>query len=353
MPNDDEATQTGVELEQVEGVVEGAEVEAELEEEVEQPAEEPSDRDLMLANIQKKRIAELVEEGVELDLKPEGEAEVLEDPELEEGELPDLPDGEAGKEVKPEGETEVAIKVDGEEVPGVTEKDIREYQKHLAADKRLEDVNARSKELDLRAQNVANAEAQAARLIEDAKSKQKSNKVAINDDVAKDLSNAILTEDNAAVAKILGQVVQSVQVDTPAQNNQPLDIDKAVATAIQADRYKTQEKEARNKFATEHSDIAGKPLLLKMVNERVAELWQANNEAEPWDLFDRAANDVRDEVGLAKEVKPPTPQHKKTQVPSVPKRASGRVSINRELPPPKTIKQTVASIVADRNARLS
>lgn len=116
------------------GVSENEELNEEIEQEIdefeEQPEERPkSPRELAMEEVVKSRRENLIKDGFELDLEEEEE--------------------ETEQEVKPK--KKIVAKVDGVEEELTQEeldKRLREYQKHKAADKRLEEAAAKMKELE-------------------------------------------------------------------------------------------------------------------------------------------------------------------------------------------------------------
>lgn len=290
-----------------------------------------SAREEMLASIQKKRIAELEEDGVEFEAKePEEDEDVLKVEEVEEEE--------------PEEEV-VEVKVDGEDQT-VSAKEIREYQKNKAADKRLEEASTKAKALEARELALAKAEMMLAERDAEAKRQTKAKPVAIQKDVASKFSEAILTEDHDTVAELLSQVAQT------RQQVPPVNVDSVVQTAVEkavnASNYKTKVEKANAKFAKTHEDVVNTPIIQSMVNLRIKEMWDRNPEMEPWDLFNSAAVAVKDELGMKPKEEP---VHKKTTIPKTPRRASSKSNINRDGPPPLTKQQKMARYIESRNAR--
>ena len=210
---------------------------------------------------------------------------------------------------EPELEPEtIKIKVDGVESE-VTEKEIREYQKHKAADMRLNDINKTTEDLakrqvDIEAAERRIADREAEKAAQVVAGKEKAD--AIDYDALSDqIMSGVLEEDKAKVTEALRKMTPkkdatAIQVQ-PAQTLSKSDIHSIIDSR---DMWKEQDK-AKKKFAEDYPHIAGVKWLKDAVNERTKVEMTDDPAASVGEIISRAAkyidNGLKDITGKEEE----------------------------------------------------
>ena len=262
--------------EEIPDVEESGKVELILDEKIPAEPEVKSNRDTVMDQITARRNQELSEELGEPIVEEE------EEPPVEEKRIPD----EAA---------EVTVRVDGVESK-VTEAEIREYQKQKAADARLEEASAKAQELaDREAELVARENAFAAR-------EQELAAAELVDDVddselAKDLIAKVFAEDEAGVTDVIKKVRRVQQ--PAAAPTAPEVSDDAVNLAVERTLKGRERKEAIQKFAEAYPTLDSNAGLRYAVDAQTIVERQADPDASVWDIIDRAAKHVKQEMAAA------------------------------------------------------
>jgi hypothetical protein len=189
----------------------------------------------------------------------------------------------------------LTVKIDGEERK-VTEAEIREYQKQVAADKRLEEAAALRRSLEERqaAIEARERELEARRTVE------------VEDDIdpsvlAEDLIESVTMEDKERTTEIIKKLrgkkdVAAIQ-QAPAVD--PRYIDSAVTAALD----RKEQAKAVERFNSEFPELATRPGFRAEVNARTIEEWKIDPAASYWDVIERAANHVKRELSSVFGVK--------------------------------------------------
>ncbi|MBW2632153.1 MAG: hypothetical protein JRC90_10450 [Deltaproteobacteria bacterium] len=201
-------------------------------------------------------------------------------------------------EIEPSDKT-VKIKVDGIESE-VTEKEIREYQKQIAADKRLEDAAKKEKELLDRQAAIDAKEiklSDSIKTFEEITKKTQAIKAEEDDDseaLADQLITSVFEEDKKTTAKILkkirskpetGKVIETQKIDRG-------ELSQAVNLALSEEKRLA----AVRNFEKNHTDIAKRPGLRTEVNERTKVEMREDPGASWEDVIERAVKYVRKDL---------------------------------------------------------
>lgn len=260
-----------------------------------------SDRDKLFEEITQRRHEQITGEIGDVEEVDHG-TDPIEDP--PEGAVT----GEPESETLPAEEETVTVKIDGEErtIPkDEFDRQIREYQKHAAADKRLKEATDRANELAERERRLqerekvlAKREAAPPAAIEVPKEDFKV--------LAQKLSTAMFQEDTDEMAAILTQI-QGAGGQVASQTQ--ADINAIVARQVQEELSNREMKshqvtlrKAVSKFNTEYKDLAEDPVLQAAVDRQTIEEQRLDPEADPWTIIKRSAEHVKDR--LVKASKP-------------------------------------------------
>ena len=299
------------------------------------------DEDVMAQVIRQNN--ELSNEGFEEVV--DDDLETLEGEEIEEEIPEEVVAEEVEEEVKP-----LTIKVDGEvkdvtpeevadrlgvDPENISDKNMVEYQKQVAADVRFNELDKKSKALAAKEKELE-AKAKAIPAKEEAP-------VDLSE-LHQQYADAVLTDDIKAQEKAFDALIAA---KVSSQGTNTAEIMQQATIATQKILYDNEVKKAQKKFALEHKDILANPILNNAVNTEAQKVWEADKGKDPWDVLDTAAKNVRQAFGKP-EVKP---HPKKTSAKPI-KAAAAKADIGKDKPPPPTRKQTVASMVADREAGL-
>ena len=235
--------------------------------------EDKMSREDVMEGIAARRKEELLDEIGET-IEPEVKIEPIVEPEPE-------PIAEVDKKVK--------IKVDGVESE-VTEKEIREYQKQLAADKRLQASAMREKELNERQARLDVREQEIVRKAEVKKIEEPDD----SEDLAEKLISSVFDEDKKSAADIIRKLKVKPDVQT-IQKPVSMDPDK-VSQAVTEALSERDRKTAITKFETDYVDLASRPGLRAEVNERTKIEMQEDPNASWEDIIVRAADYVKEDL---------------------------------------------------------
>lgn len=198
-------------------------------------------------------------------------------------------------------ESEIAVKINGEERT-ISESDIKEYQKGVAADEKFKEVAREKKALEQREAAFAQREAAFIAEREKAAATPVSEPVPVVDDddldaTAESLITSVFAEDKEGVKRILKKTlarppapVAEPQVITPA------DID---AVMDQRERSKTL-KDAVMRFNEEYPELS-KGFSEDVDRQTIVEM-QSDPEATPWDIIKRSAEHVKEKMATALKV---------------------------------------------------
>ena len=259
-----------------------------------EPAEDPTidiekkmSRDDVMAQITERRNKELQDE---IDEAPEEVKPV--EPEVETEEEEDtVPEIDVEVEpIEPEVKT-VKVKVDGVESE-VTEKEIREYQKQKAADKRLDELSRAKEDLSKRqaALDAKEKEIQEAQAVIDAAENDNA------DELATKLTSSMFEEDKEAVAEVIREIIAKRDAKAiPAA--EPVKIDSTEVSQHVNDALNERDrKKAIAKFDEEYPELASRSGLRAEVNARTIVEMQEDPEASFWKVIERAAEYVKDDL---------------------------------------------------------
>jgi hypothetical protein len=202
-------------------------------------------------------------------------------------------------------EKTVKIKVDGVESE-VTEKEIREYQKQLAADKRLAEAAEKEKLLREREALIAAREEEIRRNAEAIETRLKPSQTTNEseddlEDLADQLITSVFEEDKKATTEILKKLrpknTPVQQIPVPKLNRSELN--QAVVQAIDEQKRLAAVK----RFEEKYSEFANRPGLRADVNERTKIEMQNDPDASWDDIIDRAVEHVKNDLAALSGVK--------------------------------------------------
>lgn len=250
------------------------------------------------------------------------------------GEEPGDFSGEGHDEETPEEST---LKVDGEEVTvphsdikdrlgveTVTDEDVTEYQKHLAADKRFTELGRKEAELKAREEALKQATA-----------KEES----VHDDsgLIAEFTDAILLEDHEAAKRIFQKMTSSQKEGvTPEQ------IAAITRQEIERARVQTDIQNAVSKFEEKFPHLDANPILKNAVDQESIRIHHAEPNLTPWQVVKKAAKNVEKATGN-------TPSKRTSSVGGI----SRAASFNKKEPPPLTASDKINAEIARRTANLS
>lgn len=261
--------------------------------------------------------------------------------------------GEDGGIIKVPASAKFKAKVDGQDVSVPFEQITRSYQKDVAADKRLEDVSRRQKELESKERDL---EARGQELSEKEKTfvdqmgalDTKKEKGTLSDDAyrenAKRLLNALSDseEPEAEIAEIFKGLSAQGKVDPSEVERKAEEVykkrEKEREMRADADRQGAIEKErlaANNRFETEYADIISDPFLYSAAKQRAREKWAAEPNANPWEVAASVGNEIREW-----KTKNSTTTQAREKPPTTVRTASARASVGKD-PEPITRKSVL------------
>jgi hypothetical protein len=322
-----------------------------IEEVQEVETKELTDREKIFAQATKRRMDELAEEGVviekESDLPVAAEAEEVEN--------------DVTVEVKIDGQTSQVsadqinerLGTEGE----VTPERVKEYQKHLTADKRLEDAASQRKDNERRAQELATKEAELAVLRATPAGESAKD---LDPELVGKLGEAFLVEDSAEATKILTQIIKN-SVGPAQAAPKPItqaEIARAADNAIAAREYKKDLAAGQAEVKARYSHLLGDPALEAAINTKSAEIFNQDKSKSPKEILLEAAEAVHKTILKAAGVKTKTDIEKKLEQ----KRGAAahtltvktsKIAEGPKTETPKTRQQVVADMVAERSAMLS
>ena len=213
---------------------------------------------------------------------------------------------------------------------------VRTLQKESAADRRLEDANAKSVEIDVRERELTERE-------------NKFNQGLSTDEQidadAERFSEAIVEDENAA-----GEMFKQVLKDNR-------DLKAATAELIQDGRETRQERVTRQRkehsdmvshYHTEFKDIAADTHLTTIFNTEATRVKQANPGLGYQEVFEQAGNLVRERYIANPENEPTGTKARKRNMQRQPKKAGGRVNLSRPVQKPKTTSQVIVDMRKSR-----
>ena len=348
----DDATETGVSTEKT-----GLEVNTDLQQE---QAPELSERDKIFAQAEESRRNELIEDD-QVELEPEAA----------------LPEAEAGAEgdeselkpetieVKVEGETnQVSLEEINERLGTEGEIDdqkIANFQKHLTADKRLEDAAGQKKLNEEEAQaneqkaaDLATKEAELAILRETPAGEAPAE---LDPEMVGKLQDAFLLEDTEASTKILSEIVTAARGPAQTQKLSTQDIDAAVGRALTAKSYDEDLKAGREAVKKDFAHITGNPALQAAMDVEAKAIWGKDKDKKPSAILMEAAEAVNKSILAVAG----TPESEKDEL-TEKKRGAATHSVKSDAsmrkeepvaPAAPSNKSVVAQMVENRNAALA
>lgn len=332
-------------------------------------APELTEREKMYASAEESRRADLRKEGVKIPAEDD----------LSEGTV----DGEGGeKTLETEEETDqpkkIEVKIDGQDsevTPDeineklgtegeVTPERVVEYQKHVTADKRLEDV------ADQRKVNEAQEEANRTKAAELAQREAElavlrnteagSAPAEIDPEQVRKLGDAFLIEDHEDATKILGEIISSARgpETAQAQNISTEDLNQAALNASVTLKRNENLEEGRETLRNDYGHLLADPALQAAVDSQAAEIFKQDNKRMPGDILVDAAKAVQATILKAtgqeeKKGEDERLNRKKEAAGHAAPDAGTKVAETPKPPASPSNKATVASMVENRNAGLA
>lgn len=271
-----------------------------------------------------RRDAEMAAERQE----PEEEPKIEDDPTVPMVELV----GQDGSIIKVPATARYRAKVDGNEMDVDLDKVFRGYQKGAAADKRLEEASKALKEIEAKQRDLT--EREQAFVTKQGKLEEKRETGTITEDAyltqAKNLLAALTDEDEQSPETRIAEWIKSIHVDpeqitSKAKKELMAEVDRRDRERELQRQFQLKEQ-ARNtantRFMQEYKDIVEDRIAYAAAKTIAQEKYNADKDADPWELAKAVGDEIRKAIKPAAPVKPTTP-----------KTASARATIGKDEKP--------------------
>jgi hypothetical protein len=195
----------------------------------------------------------------------------------------------------------VNARVNGEDMEVPWDHVVSQYQKNSSADRRLQEVSERQRELadyetKLNAYR-ASMEAHYAQPSSDVGNQQSPSSDA-TDALYEQYHDALFQGDESKASTLLKKIRTA---DRPQPN---VDVQSIIERTksemrleekeMQAQGYETRRQQAVDMFNSEYPEITADPSLLAVADRRSAELYQSDPTRDPWDIMQECADYARD-----------------------------------------------------------